>query len=342
MAFLSASDEMPSRKVSVVRASVKGALTAFGMLGMLRRVAGRTTDRIVIMFHGVDGDGSVRFNRRFVGADQLKTLLLEFRRGWDVVPLETIFSERRTRIRRPLLAVTFDDGQKNNLSHALPVLEECRVPATFFVTALRTMDKAILWFDAVDIYSTLHDGPFTFGRHVFRKRHDGQLANDAGDLNAFVMGLQHVEKYLVIDKLKSEARARLEELPELDPYWKLLDESDIRALSRSPYVEIGSHATSHTNLTLLTDAAVHAELQESKAYLESTTGLPCRSLAFPNGSYDDRIVRMAHDAGYTRQLAVTYARPEDARDMRLHWRLGLYPDRPVEALTALVREACPP
>lgn len=59
------------------------------------------------------------------------------RRGFTFVPLEEYVSELGTgRINRQrLVAVTFDDGWRDNFEHALPVLLSNSVPATFFVVS---------------------------------------------------------------------------------------------------------------------------------------------------------------------------------------------------------------
>ena len=63
--------------------------------------------------------------------------------------------------------------------------------------------------------------------------------------------------------------------------------------------EIGSHTCSHPRLTTLSDHEVRAELVDSKAECEDRLGQPCRSLAFPYGDHDARIVRATRRAGYS-------------------------------------------
>jgi peptidoglycan/xylan/chitin deacetylase (PgdA/CDA1 family) len=62
--------------------------------------------------------------------------------------------------------------------------------------------------------------------------------------------------------------------------------------------EIGSHTCSHSRLTTLSDHEVRAELVDSKAEIEDRLGCPCRSLAYPYGDHDERVVRATHAAGY--------------------------------------------
>jgi peptidoglycan/xylan/chitin deacetylase (PgdA/CDA1 family) len=62
--------------------------------------------------------------------------------------------------------------------------------------------------------------------------------------------------------------------------------------------EIGSHTRSHRPLTTLSDHEVQSELADSKAECEDRLGRPCRSLAYPYGDYDERIVRVARRVGY--------------------------------------------
>jgi peptidoglycan/xylan/chitin deacetylase (PgdA/CDA1 family) len=62
--------------------------------------------------------------------------------------------------------------------------------------------------------------------------------------------------------------------------------------------EIGSHTHTHPYLPTLDDEALMQELQESYEICSERLRKRCRSLAYPFGAYDDRVVAAAGRAGY--------------------------------------------
>ena len=84
--------------------------------------------------------------------------------------------------------------------------------------------------------------------------------------------------------------------------------------------EIGSHTRTHPRLTELPDEALARELRESRDACESALGRPCRSLAYPYGDYDRRVIAAAADAGYEVAAIEDVVRPR-----ALAWpRIGVY------------------
>ncbi len=73
---------------------------------------------------------------------------------------------------------------------------------------------------------------------------------------------------------------------------------ELRELAGSGW-EVGSHTRTHPRLTRLPDNALVRELRESREACERALGSPCRSLAYPYGDFDARVVRRAAEAGYT-------------------------------------------
>jgi len=69
--------------------------------------------------------------------------------------------------------------------------------------------------------------------------------------------------------------------------------------------EVGSHTLTHPRLTTLSDAALRHELTESKRELERRLAVPCRSIAYPQGDADARVIAAAVAAGYEAGAAVS-------------------------------------
>jgi peptidoglycan/xylan/chitin deacetylase (PgdA/CDA1 family) len=102
--------------------------------------------------------------------------------------------------------------------------------------------------------------------------------------------------------------------------------------------EIGSHTRSHPHLPALADDVLGRELEASRADLEERLGHRCRSIAYPYGEVDRRIVAAVRRAGY---MAAAALPRRIHRQHAFRWpRVGICRNEPLEifaAKTALVR-----
>ena len=87
--------------------------------------------------------------------------------------------------------------------------------------------------------------------------------------------------------------------------------------------EVGSHTASHPHLSRVRDEADLAqELEGSRATLEDRLGRPCRTLAYPYGDHDERVVEATRRAGYTAASTLPGRFPKPTP---LAWpRVGIY------------------
>lgn len=72
--------------------------------------------------------------------------------------------------------------------------------------------------------------------------------------------------------------------------------------------EIGSHTRTHPRLPELDDEALAFELRDSKRESEERLSRTCRSLAYPYGAYDARVIEAAREAGYTAAVGMLPSR----------------------------------
>ncbi|MEJ2648984.1 MAG: polysaccharide deacetylase family protein, partial [Sedimentisphaerales bacterium] len=60
------------------------------------------------------------------------------------------FEEDWVKVKKPALAITFDDGYADNAREALPILEEMGMPATFFVSSGTIGTWQEFWWDELE------------------------------------------------------------------------------------------------------------------------------------------------------------------------------------------------
>jgi peptidoglycan/xylan/chitin deacetylase (PgdA/CDA1 family) len=86
--------------------------------------------------------------------------------------------------------------------------------------------------------------------------------------------------------------------------------------------EIGSHTHTHPRLTTLSDDELNEELERSRVICSERMGRDCRSIAYPYGDHNARVVAAARAAGYETACTLP-SRPH--RPEPLRWpRVGVY------------------
>jgi peptidoglycan/xylan/chitin deacetylase (PgdA/CDA1 family) len=75
-----------------------------------------------------------------------------------------------------------------------------------------------------------------------------------------------------------------------------MSEKEVRELSR--YFEIGAHTMHHTFLDSCGEATAKQEIEESKQWIEQTTGKSCPMFCPPGGRFNEKRLKQIADAGY--------------------------------------------
>lgn len=91
------------------------------------------------------------------------------------------------------------------------------------------------------------------------------------------------------------------------PSVPLLTWRQIEALA-SQGVEVGAHTVTHGFLTQHSHDALRSELEASRHMLQHNLGVAANAFAYPQGDYDDRVVRATKAVGYTSAVTVDQGR----------------------------------
>lgn len=195
------------------------------------------------------------------------------------------------------VAVTFDDGYRDNLTGAAPVLASLGVPATVFV-APGFSDGRTMWNDQIieairrlpDAELDLEDvglGVRTLGHGA--ERYDGLMA-----LLRDVKYLEPAARDEAVAVISDRCGYRGEDGP-------MLTETEIRTLHRRG-ITIGAHTVNHPILSRTDTETARHEIQGSKQALEQIIDAPVTLFAYPNGKpgedYTARDIALAEAAGF--------------------------------------------
>lgn len=234
-------------------------------------------------------------------------------RHFSVLPLqEAVRLLKRGKLPRRTCCITFDDGYRDNLTVAAPILKQYDLPATVFVSS-GYLDGKCMFSDAVI--------------DAIKRTEQAELDLRELDLGQYRLDTLGERQQALVSILRQFRRRvpeiREKELPRLyelaacgpPPIDTMLSRNQVRELADLG-IEIGGHTVTHPILTSIDDERAKREMAAGKQQLEEITGRPVKVFAYPNGQpgkdFAARHVAMAKEAGF--ELAVTTARGVAHRD----------------------------
>ncbi|SEN40469.1 Polysaccharide deacetylase [Mucilaginibacter gossypiicola] len=273
----------------------------------------------IVLYHNVCKSDPHKFNTLFLTAERFEEHLQYYKKHFNVVSLNDYYAGNFSN-EKFNVCITFDDGLANNYHYVLPLLTKYRVPATFFVTAIRDAGFDILWNDMLSIAGYYGPDRFTYKNDTYHKNRNNKYVD--------VNGIPYADKLRAgsFDE-KASLMSFLEQLTGFktnqqdDDYWLQMTPAQIKTMSASAFVTIGAHSYYHNDLACIHPAAAASEMAMCKEYLENLTGRQINSFAFPYGSYHKQVLKDAKAAGYTQLLATDFIKPQDGQDNTMRERL---------------------
>lgn len=234
---------------------------------------------------------------------QMRTLRRRF------TPIHVSEALRLVAAGRPLppraVAVTFDDGHRDNYTCAYPILREAGIPATIFLSTGYVDGPGTFWFDEVAhlLYRTTRS---TLDLPVLDLRLAlGDVASRRAATARVLRVLKEVPDGRRRDALvELRAAAAVDARP--DDRSAVLTWAQVLEM-RAGNIEFGSHTVDHPILSRLDAVGLERELVESRREIGARLGTEPDLLAYPVGdesAYGDHVVATARACGY--RAGLTY------------------------------------
>jgi peptidoglycan/xylan/chitin deacetylase (PgdA/CDA1 family) len=226
----------------------------------------------ILMFHSTPRHQARGFER----------VLRYVQRQFDVVSLGSLADaiDSPTAPLKRKVVITFDDGVRNNVDVAYPILQKLRLPATFFVCPGLIDRGQWLWN---------HEAR----QRLLRLSSLSGISRDTGgpiEVEAFIEWMKKLE---LSARNAVEKRVR-EATPDFAPTeaerheFDLAGWDELRRLDPR-IVTIGSHTLSHPILTSLDAREMEVEVAQSRRLLATRLRREVDLFAYPNGGLDPAV-----------------------------------------------------
>lgn len=224
------------------------------------------------------------------------------RRGFEIVSLdEAVARIQSNKRQKPFAVFTFDDGYKDNLQYALPVLQANQCPFTLFITTSFIDGGGEIWWQALE--------------DVIQQQK--AIACDVGQGLDYIDTETVAQKHAAFKMLYSYCRKvnedkRVEFIKDLTAKYNVdlhahcrdlaMTWDELDQMAKDPLCSIGVHTVRHYELSKLPKDQALAELRDSKKVLQTHYGFTHAHFAFPIGSKvaaSKREFELAKDLGFT-------------------------------------------
>lgn len=256
----------------------------------------------VLMYHDLAPDDADIEAWTVVRRSDFLRQLEYVRQHYEVVGIDEAISRMATNDfrGRPLAVFTFDDGGSGNATVLHPIVESTGLPVTIYVATGQVESGVSPWFDQV-INMVQTERPITLrlsklglGEYTINQTRGAKNWSQIQRLLEDIKRIAPGKRPLIVAGLEEELRsARRRTGMSLRP----MTVDSVKRLAAVPGVTIGAHSHCHNLLTQVGLPEASQSILTSMRLLEKWTGNEVKHFAYPNGSFNDKLVTLVADLG---------------------------------------------
>jgi peptidoglycan/xylan/chitin deacetylase (PgdA/CDA1 family) len=298
---------LPTGAAQRVKRSAVRALSSKVPYAVLRSCASRNGSETILVYHTLRHDEEDFDAWTAVRIGDFRRQMAFVREHYDIVSLDEAIAHRGANRRRARAVITFDDGDVGLHTHLLPFVEEAKVPVTIYVATRQIETGKPYWFDLI-MNALQATGPFTIDLRPQGLR-SWTLGKEPGPRNwAVISELLETLKSVSPDVRPDVCESILAQAPTSgQPKFVALaplSVAQLRELSASRWITIGSHTHCHSLLDQIPLPQAVASVEDSRRLLESWTAQSVHHFAYPNGNHNPGLESAIAALGYRSAAAL--------------------------------------
>jgi peptidoglycan/xylan/chitin deacetylase (PgdA/CDA1 family) len=193
--------------------------------------------------------------------------------GYEFLSPEDLLGGLPTKGKYCLL--TFDDGYFNN-QRILPILEENKAPALFFISSNHVLKGRSFWWDVIFRERTQKGTPLS------------EISQETESLKKYTH--DYIESY-VREQFGDQALVPVSDLD------RPFTPSELRDFSQHDLVFIGNHTSDHALLTNYTPDQARYQIAKAQDEITEMIGVTPKVISYPNGNFTHLVSQIAREEG---------------------------------------------
>lgn len=255
----------------------------------------------LLLYHGVTSEKSIgieNVSKKHLDVQSFEDQMRILKKRYACLSMDEVYDvyTGRTTFPKNAVAVTFDDGFRNNYTTAAPILEKYEIPAVFYLCSGVINTNLMFWVDAIE--DTIN---FTQSKRITVGL-DKDMTFDLSTLRTKLQALEQIKghcKNVTVDE-KNRIVQQLIQSTHIEPSvehsknYEKLSWKEVQELDRHPLFTIGAHSLYHDILAKIVGRKrQQADIRLSLELLEYHLGHPIHHFSYPEGQsthYDDDII----------------------------------------------------
>jgi peptidoglycan/xylan/chitin deacetylase (PgdA/CDA1 family) len=307
-----------------IRKTAKKALVASGALRFAHKLAAPAS--VVLRYHSIqdrpeqfaDTIGCTSIHATSIFQRHMELIAKRF----SAVSLDDValFLKGEKSLPQRAVAITLDDGYKDNFRTAAPILNRFGIPGAFYLLVDSVDRSKAPW------YCILRHAFMTTRKPSWKDPATGmvhELTNSEGREAAFLSATETCAKSSASarEEMTQNTVRSLEPEPFPNESDLMMTWDDARTLAKSGHI-VGSHTMTHPNVAQVSETDARYELANSKLKLEKELGRPVKHFCYPhpalNPQWNESTLKITEELGYTTAVTTTVgAVRSDARALAI-------------------------
>lgn len=245
----------------------------------------------IFLYHGVSNiksKGIENYAIKHINKDKFYKQMKFIKQNLNVLSINQLLGIilKKKKINKNTVLITFDDGYENNFSEAAPILEELKVPATFYVSSGLMNSTKMFWTDILeDCINRTKKSKIIIklGKQEIKLRLKNKIEK--------IISLELIKKFCKTSKTleKDKMVNYIIQSTEVEPSenaslnYRKLSWDQIRKIDANPLFTIGGHSTYHDILSLQTSVLAEKDINLSLDLLEYNLKHKVVDYSYPEG-----------------------------------------------------------